>query len=287
MKAAKATLKVATLVSERSGAAKECPFLRTMDRVPAKREPRIPSLDKISMTTAERQPARLMPRVLIVDEDVDNTARLQYHLQEQGYWVDIEPVGAGRMRAELFGGYAILIMDVMLSYMDGFELLRQVRDHSAVPVLVLTARGEEGDRIAGLELGADDYVLKPCSPREIAARVRALLRRSHPSSVHGGPEMLKSGRLTMWPAQRRVEWLGVALKLTPAEYCLLEMLLRNTGRPVSKVDLALRTLGRSPGRTSRSVDMHVSRIRRKLGDVSDERPLIQAVHFNGYQLLEE
>lgn len=258
-----------------------------MARTAIKREPGIPSLDKISMTTAERQPARLMPRVLIVDEDVDTTSRLQYHLQEQGYWVDIEPAGARRMRAELFGGYAILIMEVMLSYMDGFELLRQVRDHSAVPVLVLTARGEEGDRIAGLELGADDYVLKPCSPREVAARVRALMRRSYPSSAQGGPEVLKFGRLTMWPAQRRVEWLGVALKLTRAEYCLLEVLLRNTGRPVSKADLSLTALGRSLGRTSRSIDVHVSRIRRKLGDVSDERPLIQAVHLNGYQLLDE
>jgi two-component system, OmpR family, response regulator len=241
----------------------------------------------MSMTTAERQPTRLMPRVLIVDEDVDTAARLQYHLQEQGYWVDIEPAGGHRMRAELFGGYAILIMEVMLSYMDGFDLLRQVRDHSAVPVLVLTAQEEESDRIAGLELGADDYVVKPCSPREVAARVRALLRRSNPSSAQGGPEVLRSGRLTMWPAQRRVEWLGVALRLTRAEYSLLEMLLRNAGRPVSKTDLALRALGQSPGRTSRRIDVHVSRIRRKLGDLSDERPLIQAVHLNGYQLLEE
>ena len=228
-----------------------------------------------------------MPRVLIVDEDVDTTPRLQYHLQEQGYWVDIEPAGGHRMRAELFGGYAILIMDVMLSYMDGFDLLRQVRDHSAVPVLVLTAQEEESDRIAGLDLGADDYVVKPCSPREVAARVRALLRRSYPSSVPGEPEVLKSGRLTMWPERRRVEWLGVALKVTRVQYNLLEMLLRNAGRPVSRADLALHALGQLPGRTSRSIDVHVSSIRRKLGDLSDGRPLIQAVHFNGYQFLEE
>jgi two-component system OmpR family response regulator len=238
------------------------------------------------MTIAECQPKRSMPRVLIVDEDADATAGLQYYLQEQGFWVDIEPAGARRMRAELFGGYAILVMEVGLSYMDGFELLRQVRDHSAVPVLVLTARGEESDRIAGLELGADDYVVKPCSRREVAARVRALLRRSYPTSAQGGPEVLQSGRLTMWPAQRRIEWLGAALKVTHAEYCLLEMLLRNTGRPVSKADLTLHALGQSPGRTSRSVDVHISNIRRKLGDLSDERPLIRAVHLNGYQLID-
>jgi two-component system, OmpR family, response regulator len=238
------------------------------------------------MTIAECQPKRSMPRVLIVDEDVDGTAGLQYYLQEQGFWVDIEPAGACRMRAELFGGYAILVMEVGLSYMDGFELLRQVRDYSAVPVLVLTARGEESDRIAGLELGADDYVVKPCSRREVAARVRALLRRSYPTSAQGGPEVLQSGRLTMWPAQRRVEWLGAALKVTHAEYCLLEILLRKTGRPVSKADLALHALGQSPGRTSRSVDVHISNIRRKLGDLSEERPLIRAVHLNGYQLIE-
>lgn len=240
----------------------------------------------MSMTTAERQPKRSMPRILIVDEDAEATARLQYHLQEQGFWVDIEPAGARRMRAELFGGYAMLIMEVRLSYLDGFDLLRQVRDHSAVPVLVLTTREEEGDRIAGLELGADDYVVKPCSPREVAARVRALLRRSYPSSAQGGPDVLKSGRLTMSPAQRRVEWLGVALKLTRAQYSLLEMLLRNAGRPVSKADLALHALGQPPGRSSRSIDVHMSSIRHKLGDLSDG-PLIQAVHFNGYQLLQE
>lgn len=236
---------------------------------------------------ADRQASRSMSRVLIVDEDLAAAASLQYHLQEHGFWADIEPAGALRMRAELFGGYAILIMEVMLSYMDGFDLLRQVRDHSGVPVLVLSARGTESDRVAGLELGADDYLVKPSSPREVLARVRALLRRSHPAPGQGGqPEVLKSGRLTLWPTQRRAEWLGAALKVTDAEFDLLEMLLRHAGHAVGKAELS-HALGHPPARTDRSVDVHMSRIRRKLAALADGRPLIRAVHFNGYQLLEE
>jgi two-component system, OmpR family, response regulator len=153
---------------------------------------------------------------------------------------------------------------------------------------MLTARGNDADRITGLELGADDYVDKPCTPRELVARIRAILRRTRPVAVHEpAVDALKSGGLVMWPRQRRAEWLGAPLALTSTEFSLLEVLLRHVGHPVSKADLSQHALGRPHARHDRSVDVHLSSIRRKLGTIADGRPLIQSVRRQGYQLLKE
>jgi two-component system OmpR family response regulator len=151
---------------------------------------------------------------------------------------------------------------------------------------MLTARGDDLDRIAGLELGADDYVPKPCSPRELAARIRAILKRSS-GQVAAMPSVIVSGSLTVWSAQRRAERDGKALELTSTEFNLVEVLARNAGRPVSKADLSEEALGRALTRFDRSIDVHMSSIRQKLGNLADGRSCIQTVIRKGYQLVVE
>jgi DNA-binding response OmpR family regulator len=153
---------------------------------------------------------------------------------------------------------------------------------------MLTARGDDFDRITGLELGADDYVAKPCTPRELVARIRAILRRTQfPVGTDPSAGLLAAGALTMWPQERRAERGGERMKLTSTEFNLLEVLVRHVGFPVSKNDLSLRALGRPHARHDRCIDVHVSSIRRKLGTLADGRPMILAVHRQGYQLLKE
>jgi DNA-binding response OmpR family regulator len=153
---------------------------------------------------------------------------------------------------------------------------------------MLTAKGDGTDRIVGLELGADDYVPKPCTPRELVARIRAILRRAQvQESAKGASKPLAVGALTMWPEQRRAEWSGSALTLTSTEFNLLEVLARHAGRPVSKNELSEQALGRPLMRFDRSIDVHLSSIRRKLGALADGRSCIQTVHKQGYQLIRE
>jgi len=150
---------------------------------------------------------------------------------------------------------------------------------------MLTARGDDTDRIQGLEQGADDYVPKPCSPRELAARIRAILKRTGPAAISGVTIIV--GTLTVFPQQRRAERAGVPLDLTSTEFSLLEILARNAGIPVSKADLSQEALGRPLTRFDRSIDVHVSSIRHKLGSLSDGRSCIQTVIRRGYQLIVE
>ncbi len=171
---------------------------------------------------------------------------------------------------------------------NGIEALRRIRAHdSRVPVLMLTAKGDDVDRIVGLELGADDYVPKPCTPRELVARIRAILRRARleePSSSPSDP--LTAGLLTIWPEKRGAEWNGVSLELTSTEFNLLEVLVRNAGRVVSKKELSEQGLGRPLARYDRSIDVHLSSIRHKLGSGEGRSP-IQTVRGIGYQYVKE
>lgn len=229
-----------------------------------------------------------MTRILLIDDDLKLTALLREYLQEESFSVHIENDGVRGVAEALSGSYAMIVLDVMMPQLNGLEVLRRIREKSNLPILMLTARGDDVDRITGLELGADDYVAKPCTPRELVARIRAILRRTQQASTPEAPgEALVSGRLTLWPAQRRAEWMNETLKLTSTEFSLLEVLLRHVGRPVSKGDLSERALGRSHSLHDRSIDVHLSSIRRKLGAHADGRPLIQAVHRQGYQLLRE
>jgi two-component system, OmpR family, response regulator len=224
----------------------------------------------------------------LIDDDAKLTALLGDYLAAEGFAVHIENDGPRGAAEALAGGYAMAVLDVMMPQLKGLDVLRRIRAQSTLPVLMLTARGDDVDRITGLELGADDYVPKPCTPRELVARIRAILRRLQPAAEPDSTDAaLVSGGLTMWPHQRRAEWLGETLSLTSTEFSLLEVLLRHVGRPVSKQDLSSRALGRPHTRHDRSIDVHVSSIRRKLGSLADGRSIIQAVHRQGYQLLKE
>jgi two-component system, OmpR family, response regulator len=174
----------------------------------------------------------------------------------------------------------------MMPLMSGIEALRRIRLISLIPVLMLTAKGEDADRIVGLELGADDYVPKPCTPRELVARIRAILRRTR---VVGGaeeaPPVIGSGLVKVFPRDRRAECGGRPVDLTSTEFNLLEALVRNAGRTVSKSTLSEQALGRAFTRFDRSIDVHVASMRRKLGTMPDGRSWIQTVVRRGYQLL--
>jgi len=227
-----------------------------------------------------------MPRVLLVDDDADLSALLAEYLGSEGF--DAETAGDGETgaRRALEGGFDIVVLDVMMPGIDGVETLKRIRARSSVPVLMLTARGDDVDRIVGLELGADDYVPKPCTPRELAARLRAILRRSAPRAESAdGP--VATGPLRMWPAARRATWRDAPLALTGTEFSLLEVLARHAGRVVDKAELSEAALGRPLGRFDRSIDVHLSSLRQKLGPRDDGGPWIETVRGRGYQFVRD
>jgi DNA-binding response OmpR family regulator len=220
--------------------------------------------------------------VLLADDDIELSGMLAEYLGREGFSVTAVHDGESAARLAAGGAYQIVVLDVMMPRVDGVEALRRIRQASRVPVIMLTARGDDVDRIIGLELGADDYVAKPCTPRELAARLRAILRRVQPQADGAGP--LAVSGLAMWPEKRRVEWQGRPIELTSMEFNLLEVLMRNAGRVVSKKDLSEQALGRPLARFERSVDVHLSSIRQKLGDAA---ALIRTVRGQGYHLARE
>ncbi|CAH0188220.1 Transcriptional regulatory protein CpxR [Massilia sp. Bi118] len=228
-----------------------------------------------------------MTQVLLIDDDTELVGMFTEYLEQEGFRVACAHDGETGAREALSGQYAIAILDVMMPRMNGIETLRRIRAASRIPVLMLTGRGDDADRILGLELGADDYVTKPCTPREMTARVRAILRRTQGASSEGPGITLTVGKLTMLPEQRRATWDGTPLELTSTEFNLLEVLARNAGRPVSKNDLSEQGLGRPLARFDRNIDVHLSSLRHKLGTLSDGRSCLQTVYRLGYQLIRE
>ncbi|TMH44739.1 MAG: response regulator transcription factor [Betaproteobacteria bacterium] len=220
-------------------------------------------------------------QVLLADDDVELAGMLKEYLEREGFGVATVHDGEAAARLALSGGYQIVVLDVMMPKVDGIEALRQIRQTSRVPVVMLTARGDDIDRIVGLELGADDYVPKPCTPRELVARLRAILRRAQPGAS-GGP--LEIGALILWPEKRRAQWRGRELALTSIEFNVLEVLMRNAGRVVSKHEISEQALGRPLARFDRSIDVHLSAIRQKLGDGAR---MIRTVRGLGYHLARE
>jgi two-component system, OmpR family, response regulator len=225
-------------------------------------------------------------RVLLVDDDVELVELLREYLEREGFAVEAAHDGAAGVLAALSVRPDIIVLDVMMPGINGIEALARIRKVSEIPIIMLTARGDDVDRIVGLELGADDYVPKPCTPRELTARIRAILKRASFATPTVAPA-IAVGALTVWPAQRRAECAGIALDLTSTEFNLLELLARNAGRSVSKADLSQEALGRPLTRFDRSVDVHMSSIRHKLGHLSDGRSRIQTVIRKGYQLITE
>ncbi|WP_041794769.1 response regulator transcription factor [Pararhodospirillum photometricum] len=225
-----------------------------------------------------------MQHVLLVDDDTELTAMLAEYLAQENFTVRAVASGEEGVAEALSGLYAIVVLDVMLPRLSGIETLRRIRKESRIPVLMLTARGDPIDRIVGLDLGADDYVPKPCTPGELVARLRAILRRSGAAETPAGV-VVQAGSLVLWPASRRAEWQGQPLDLTGTEFSLLEVLTRQAGRLVSKQDLSKRALGRPLTPYDRRIDVHISAIRQKLGQREDGRSWIQTVRGAGYQLV--
>jgi two-component system, OmpR family, response regulator len=228
-----------------------------------------------------------MTQVLLVDDDEELSVLLREYLQQEGFETTIVHDGEAGVTEALTGRHAIVVLDVMLPRLSGVEALRRIRKHSRVPVLMLTAKGDDVDRIVGLELGADDYVPKPCTPRELVARLRAILRRSEGGDALGPAGPISAGPLTLWPERRRAEWEGRLIELTSTEFNLLVLLARSVGRLVTRAELSESGLGRPLLRFDRSIDVHVSSLRHKIGNLPDGRSYIQTVRGQGYQLIKE
>jgi len=220
-------------------------------------------------------------RLLIVDDDHELCSMLVEYLGPEGFAAETAGTGTAALERVTRGGLDLVVLDVMLPELSGFEVLRRLRSASRIPVIMLTARGEEVDRVIGLELGADDYLAKPFSPRELVARIRAVLRRmTEPQPVAGA---VTWGPLRLDLRARRAQIEGEDLELTAAELRILELLVRADTRTVSREDLMLQALGRRLLPTDRSLDTHVSNLRRKLGKLTD-RVSVQSVRGSGYAL---
>lgn len=229
-----------------------------------------------------------MSNILLIDDDRELTAMLTEYLEREGFGVSSAHDGQSGEIEALSGRYDLVVLDVMLPRVSGIEVLRRIRRTSHVPVLLLTARGDDVDRISGLDLGADDYVPKPCSPGELVARLRAILRRASSDRENETPPLpILTGALKLWPGARKAEWQGKALELTGTEFSLLEELARNAGHIVSKEQLSLNALGRALTPFDRRIDVHISSIRNKLGPRADGQPWILGLRGKGYQLASE
>lgn len=224
--------------------------------------------------------------LLLIDDDEELAGMLAEYLGREGFACTLRHDGRSGLEAAITGDHALVILDVMMPGMDGIAVLEQLRQHTDVPVIMLTARGDDADRIAGLELGADDYVPKPCTPRELCARIHAILRRTRIQvDANAQHEVLNNGDLVLWPQARQAIWQEKPLKLTSTEFSLLEILLRHVGTPVSRETLSTLALGKPLSRFDRSIDMHISSIRRKLGSLPDGQPCIIPIIRKGYQLV--
>lgn len=228
-----------------------------------------------------------MVKVLLIDDDRELVEMLREYLEVEGISATAVYDGQQGLDEVLTGRYGLVVLDVMMPRLNGLETLRRIRTSSGIPVLMLTARGDDMDRIVGLELGADDYVAKPCSPRELTARIRAILRRSLAPPIAESSMLLEAGLLKIWPAQRRVEWDGTPIEFTSTEFNLLEILVRHAGQAVSKKKLSELGLGRPLARFDRSIDVHMSKIRSKLGTLPDGRSHIYTDYRQGYRYIKE
>jgi DNA-binding response OmpR family regulator len=226
------------------------------------------------------------PNVLMVDDDLELCRMVVRYLGQDGFNVRAVHSGAAALQAIRMSRYDVMILDVMMPGMSGHEVLRQVAAPSAdgppVPVLMLTARGDEIDRVVGLETGADDYLAKPCSLRELAARLRAILRRTAQSSSSSHLPTLTVGDVTLDVAARKATRDGMALSLTSAEFAILQLLMESAGRPVKKDQLTELALGRSYTPYDRSIDVHIGNLRRKLSVGDSYDSVIKTVRGRGY-----
>jgi two-component system, OmpR family, response regulator CpxR len=222
-------------------------------------------------------------KILIIDDDTGLCELLVSYLAGEGFDAETTHDGAQGADLALSGNFALVVLDVMLPTLNGFEALRRIRQSSQVPVLMLTARGEDIDRIVGLEMGADDYLPKPFNPRELVARLRAIQRRTltvKPGEAN--PDILVVGDVALDLGTRTVRCAAVPIELTSLEFSVLEALLRLAGTVLSREDLTRKALGRKFNNFDRSIDVHVSSLRKKLGPAANGNDRIKSVRGIGY-----
>jgi len=227
---------------------------------------------------------QLGSKILVVDDDPNVVELVRLYLERDGHEVLTANDGAAGLEMAREEQPSLIILDLMLPRMDGMKVCRALRAESSVPVIMLTAMVEEDDRLAGLDLGADDYVTKPFSPRELAARVRAVLRRAARDLDDAGPALLESGPFAVDLRQRTVSVDGTPVTLTPTEFRLLALLVREPGRTFTREQIIDRVFGYDFDGFDRTVDAHMSSLRRKIDAVPGTAKRIQTVYGSGYRL---
>ena len=223
-------------------------------------------------------------KILLVDDDVELGSMLREYLEAEGFSATVALTGTAGVAGALSGEYAAMILDIMLPDMSGIDVLSKVRKQSRLPIVMLTAKGDNIDRVIGLEMGADDYVPKPCYPRELVARLRAVLRRFEEHVEPQDSMIITLGDLRLDASQRISEWKGEAFELTASEFNLLMLLMKERNRVVSKDELSLQGLGRPREAYDRSVDVHISNIRQKLSQIAGDTLSIETVRSIGYRI---
>lgn len=228
-----------------------------------------------------------MTHILIIDDDIELSAMLGEYLAAEDFTIDSAYDGEQGVEKALASPFDAIVLDVMMPKLDGFEVLRQIRSKSSIPVLMLTAKGDDVDRIVGLEIGADDYLPKPFNPRELLARLRAVLRRTQSSESHTQKNHKQQiGQLEINPSSRTVLARGQVLDLTSTEFNLLHTLVKQIGQVVNKETLSEHGLGRTLEKYDRSIDMHMSNLRKKMAQ-HELGSMIITVRGQGYQLSDE
>ncbi len=218
--------------------------------------------------------------ILLADDDTELSGLLKEYFETEGFEVRLADDGQAALDEARKPGLDLVVLDVMMPKMNGMDVLKEIRKNSSIPVIMLTARGDDMDRILGLELGADDYVPKPCNPRELLARIRAVMRRGQSATE---PGVLSVDDLELNQGSRTLMKSGSPVELTSTEFSILQTLLQHQGEVVTKRDLYVSALGREPVPHDRSVDMHVSNLRRKLGPDQGGQNRIETIRGIGYQ----
>lgn len=227
-----------------------------------------------------------MERLLMIDNDGKATEELGQYLTREGFCVDTVERGSTGIERATAGQYDLVLLDIQLPDLNGFEVLNQLCSRTTIPVVIVTARGDDIDKIVGLEMGADDYLAKPCNPRELLARLRVVLRRIRPQRVRAAaspaPRKLKVGDLEINLGTRMVLRGGEIVELTSVEFNLLRQLVANAGELVSREKLIREVLGRALSPCDRSIDVHVSKLRKKLGISAEGFDRIKTIRNEGY-----
>ncbi len=224
-------------------------------------------------------------RLLLVDDDLALCELLKTYLVNEGSAVELAHTGQQGLQAALAQPFSAVVLDIMLPELNGIEVLKRIRQQSAVPVIMLTAKGDDLDRIIGLELGADDYLPKPCNPRELVARLKAVLRRAVPATAaDSDTQDLQVNELLLEPGKHQISYAEQTLALTNAEFEILSLLMQKAGKVVSKELLYSEALGREFTPYDRSVDMHLSNIRKKVA-AHTSAEVVKNIRGIGYMLV--